>query len=145
LRPTVSHSFDYPSLGRLCMMTRVVRPVVLDLIKRSQADSDIVAGFAGELRGHMARAIWKGAITFGLVHLPVALYPAAQDSGIDFDWLDRRTLDPVGYKRYNKRTGRELKQEDIVKGVRQANGEYVVVSDEEVRAAFPKSTQTVEI
>jgi DNA end-binding protein Ku len=93
----------------------------------------------------MARAIWKGAITFGLVHLPVALYPATQDSGIDFDWLDRRTLDPVGYKRYNKRTGRELKQEDIVKGVRQANGEYVVVSDEEVRAAFPKSTQTIEI
>jgi DNA end-binding protein Ku len=71
----------------------------------------------------MARAIWKGAITFGLVHLPVALYPATQDSGIDFDWLDRRTLDPVGYPRYNKRTGRELKQEDIVKGVRQANGE----------------------
>ena len=93
----------------------------------------------------MARAIWKGAISFALVHVPVSLYPAAQDSGIDFDWLDRRSLDPVGYKRYNKRTGRELKPQDIVKGVRQPNGEYVVLSDAEVKAAFPKSTQSIDI
>jgi DNA end-binding protein Ku len=51
----------------------------------------------------------------------------------------------VGYKRYNKRTGRELKMQDIVKGVRQPNGKYVVVTDEEIRAAFPKSTQTIQI
>ncbi len=93
----------------------------------------------------MARAVWKGAISFALVHVPVSLYSAAQDSGIDFDWLDRRSLDPVGYKRYNKRTGRELKPQDIVKGVRQPNGEYVVLSDAEVKAAFPKSTQSIDI
>jgi len=93
----------------------------------------------------MARAVWKGAISFGLVHLPVALYPASRESGIDFDWLDRRSLDPVGYKRYNKRTGRELKSADIVKGVKQPGGGYVVISDEEVRAAFPRSTRTIEI
>lgn len=44
----------------------------------------------------MPRAIWKGAITFGLVHVPVALYPASQEVGIDFDWLDKRSMDPVG-------------------------------------------------
>jgi DNA end-binding protein Ku len=93
----------------------------------------------------MAHAIWKGAVTFGLVHMPVGLYSATRDSGIDFQWLDRRTLDPVGYKRYNKRTGRELKMQDIVKGVRQSDGRYVVVTEAEVRAAFPKSTQTIEI
>jgi DNA end-binding protein Ku len=93
----------------------------------------------------VARAIWKGAISFALVHVPVSLYPAVQDSGIDFDWLDRRSLDPVGYKRYNKRTGRELKPQDIVKGVRQANGKYVVLSEAEVKAAFPKSTQSIDI
>jgi DNA end-binding protein Ku len=93
----------------------------------------------------MAHAIWKGAVTFGLVHMPVGLYSATRDSSIDFQWLDRRTLDPVGYRRYNKRTGRELKMEDIVKGVRQRDGRYVVVTDAEVRAAFPKSTQTIEI
>ena len=93
----------------------------------------------------MAHAIWKGAVTFGLVDMPVGLYSATRDSSIDFQWLDRRTLDPVGYRRYNKRTGRELKMEDIVKGVRQRDGRYVVVTDAEVRAAFPKSTQTIEI
>jgi DNA end-binding protein Ku len=93
----------------------------------------------------MARALWNGAVTFGLVHMPVALFAATRDSSIDFQWLDKRSLDPVGYKRYNKRTGRELKMQDIVKGVRQADGRYVVITDEEVRAAFPKSTQTIEI
>jgi DNA end-binding protein Ku len=93
----------------------------------------------------MARAFWKGAVTFGLVHMPVSLSSATRDSSIDFQWLDRRSLDPVGYKRYNKRTGRELKMEDIVKGVRQPDGRYVVITDEEVKAAFPKSTQTIEI
>ncbi len=93
----------------------------------------------------MARAVWKGAINFGLVHVPVSLYPAVQENGIDFDWLDRRSLDPVGYKRYNKRTGRELKPQDIVKGVRQPNGKYVVLTEEEVKAALPKSTQSIGI
>ena len=93
----------------------------------------------------MPRAIWKGAITFGLVHVPVALYPASHEEDIDFDWLDRRSMDPVGYKRVNKRTGKEIDKADIVKGVKQDNGDYVVLSDEEIREAYPKSTQTIEI
>lgn len=91
------------------------------------------------------RVIWKGAISFGLVHVPVALYPASQDSGIDFDWLDRRSMDPVGYQRINKRTGKPIKGDDIVKGVQQDGGEYVIVSDEQIKAAYPVSTQTIEI
>ncbi len=93
----------------------------------------------------MPRAIWKGAISFGLVHIPVGLYPASSDSGIDFDWLDKRSMDPVGYKRINKRTGKEIERENIVKGVKADNGEYVVLSDDEIRAAYPKTTQTIEI
>lgn len=93
----------------------------------------------------MPRAIWKGAISFGLVHVPVALYPASQEVDIDFDWLDKRSMDPVGYKRVNKRTGKEIQKEDIVKGIKQDDGDYVVLSDEEIKAAFPKSTQTIEI
>ena len=93
----------------------------------------------------MPHAIWKGAISFGLVHVPVALYPASEESGIDFDWLDKRTHDPVGYKRINKRTGKEMKSEDIVKGIKQANGEYVILSEDEIKEAYPKSTQTIEI
>jgi len=93
----------------------------------------------------MPRAIWKGAISFGLVHVPVALYPASQEVEIDFDWLDKRSMDRVGYKRINKRTGREIANEHIVKGVKQDDGDYVVLSDAEIKAAFPKSTQTIEI
>lgn len=91
------------------------------------------------------RAIWKGAISFGLVHVPVALYPATRDEEVDFDWLDKRTLDPVGYKRINKRTGREISKEQIVKGVKQESGDYVVLSDDEIRQAYPATTQTINI
>jgi DNA end-binding protein Ku len=93
----------------------------------------------------MPRAIWKGAITFGLVLVPVSLYPASQEDDIDFDWLDKRSMDPVGYKRINKRTGKEIDKENIVKGVKQENGEYVLLSEDEVREAYPKTTQTIEI
>lgn len=93
----------------------------------------------------MPRVIWKGAITFGLVHVPVALYPASQEVGIDFDWLDKRSMDPVGYKRVNKRTGREIQADDIVRGIKQADGEYVILSEEQIEAAYPKSTQSIEI
>ncbi len=93
----------------------------------------------------MQRVIWKGAISFGLVHVPVALYPASQSTGIDFDWLDKRTMDPVGYKRVNKRTGKEIDKDNIVKGIKQQDGEYIVLSEDEIKAAYPKSTQTIQI
>ena len=93
----------------------------------------------------MPRAIWKGAISFGLVHVPVALYPASREEEVNFDWLDQRSMDPVGYKRVNKRTGKEITKEHIVKGVKQEDGSYVVLSDEEIKAAYPKATQTLQI
>jgi DNA end-binding protein Ku len=93
----------------------------------------------------MPRVIWKGAISFGLVHVPVALYPAAQEVGIDFDWLDKRSMDPVGYKRVNKRTGKDIQADNIVKGIKQDDGDYVVLSEDQIKAAYPKSTQTIEI
>lgn len=93
----------------------------------------------------MPRALWKGAISFGLVHIPVALYPAARSETLDFDWLDRRNMAPVGYKRVNKETGREVPRENIVRGLKHRDGRYVILTDEEIRAANVKSTQTVDI
>ncbi len=93
----------------------------------------------------MPHAIWKGAISFGLVHVPVTLYPASQDVSVDFDWLDKRSMDPVGYKRVNKVTNKEIEKEHVVKGIKQDNGEYIILSEEEIKAAFPKKTQTIEI
>ncbi|MBA1294389.1 Ku protein [Pseudomonas lurida] len=93
----------------------------------------------------MPRAIWKGAISFGLVHIPVSLVSATSHQGVDFDWLDKRSMDPVGYKRINKTTGKEVTKENIVKGVAYEKGRYVVLSEDEIRSAHPKSTQTIEI
>ncbi|SDU95926.1 non-homologous end joining protein Ku [Pseudomonas mucidolens] len=93
----------------------------------------------------MPRAIWKGAISFGLVHIPVSLVSATSSQGVDFDWLDKRSMDPVGYKRINKTTGKEVTKDNIVKGVAYEKGRYVVLSEDEIRSAHPKSTQTIEI
>lgn len=91
------------------------------------------------------RTIWKGAISFGLVHIPVGLHTATTESGVDFDWLDKRSMDPVGYKRINKRTGKEIDKDNIVKGVEYEDGQYVVISPDEIAEAYPRTTQTIEI
>ncbi|MCB4809817.1 Ku protein [Methylovorus menthalis] len=93
----------------------------------------------------MPRAIWKGAISFGLVHIPVELYPSHNAPGIDLDMLDRRDFSPVGYKRYNKTTGKEIHTEDIIKGYQYEKGEYVVLTDAEIRQANKEATQTIDI
>jgi DNA end-binding protein Ku len=93
----------------------------------------------------VARVVWKGAISFGLVHIPVSLYPGATSSTLDFDLLDKRDFAPVGYQRVNKRTGKAVAADQIVKGYEYAKGEYVVVSDADFEQANVKATQTVEI
>jgi DNA end-binding protein Ku len=93
----------------------------------------------------MAREVWKGAIVFGLVHIPVTLYPGAKPGGLDFDLLDERDMAPIGYERVNKRTGKPVAWEHIVKGYEYEDGRYAVMSEEDFRQANPKATQTVEI
>jgi DNA end-binding protein Ku len=93
----------------------------------------------------MARKVWKGAIVFGLVHIPLTLYPASRSNEVDFDMLDSRDMAPIGYERINKRTGKPVAWEHIVKGYQYEDGSYVVMSDEDFRQANPKATQTVEI
>ncbi|MEM5292882.1 Ku protein [Burkholderia sp. JPY481] len=93
----------------------------------------------------MAHMIWKGAISFGLVHVPVQLYPATQSEKVGFNLLDKRTIDPIGYKQINKRTGKDVTRENIVRGFEYEKDRYVVLSDDEIRSANPESTQTVDI
>jgi DNA end-binding protein Ku len=93
----------------------------------------------------VARVLWKGAITFGLVHIPVSLYPGSTSSTLDLDLLDKRDFAPVGYRRVNKRTGKEVAPDQIVKGYEYAKGEYVVVSDADFGQANVEATQTVEL
>ncbi len=89
--------------------------------------------------------IWKGAISFGLVHIPVTLKAAAREHRLSFDWLDSRDMAPIGYTRINKTTGKVVEWKDIVKGYEYEKGEYVLLSDEDFKRANPEATQTVEI
>ena len=93
----------------------------------------------------MARAIWKGSISFGLVSIPVGLFSAETRDEISFRQLDKKNLAPVGYKKYNKETGKEVELEDIVKGYEYEDDRYVLISDEDLRRANPEKTQTVDI
>lgn len=93
----------------------------------------------------MARALWKGAIVFGLVNIPVDLYPGARSSTLDLDWIDKRDMSPIGYQRINKATGKPVANDQIVKGYEYSKGRYVILSDEDFKQANPKATQTVEI
>ena len=89
--------------------------------------------------------MWKGAISFGLVHIPVEMYTAVSDKGLDLTMLDRRDFSPVGFKRYNKGNNKEVSWDDIVKGYEYTDGEYVVLSEEDLRRANPEATATIDI
>jgi DNA end-binding protein Ku len=93
----------------------------------------------------MARAIWKGSISFGLVNIPVGLFTASSTDELSFRQLDKRNLSPIGYRKYNKANGEEVESEQIVKGYEYESGHYVVLSDEDLKRANPEKTQTVEI
>ncbi|HZZ93877.1 MAG TPA: Ku protein [Usitatibacter sp.] len=93
----------------------------------------------------MPREIWKGSILFGLVQIPVSLYPAEQSEELSFTMLDRRDLQPVGYKRYNKSTGNEVPFDQIVKGYEVDDGRFVTLEKEDFKRANVEATQTVEI
>jgi DNA end-binding protein Ku len=93
----------------------------------------------------MARSLWKGAISFGLVHIPVEMHTAVSEQRLDLTMLDRRDFSPVGFKRYNKNNDKEVTWDDIVKGYEYSDGEYVVLSDEDLRRANVEATQTIDI
>jgi DNA end-binding protein Ku len=93
----------------------------------------------------MSRVVWKGAIVFGLVHVPVDLYPGAKANDLDLDWIDRRDLAPVGYRRVNKVTGKTVEMSDIAKGYAVSKGRYVLLDATDFEQANPKATQTIEI
>ncbi|MEX5219899.1 MAG: Ku protein [Nitrospira sp.] len=93
----------------------------------------------------MPRSLWKGAISFGLVNIPVVLYSAENRNNFDLTMLDRRNMKPVGFKRYNKETGKDVPWDEIVKGYEYEKERYVVLTEEDFRRANVEATQTVDI
>jgi DNA end-binding protein Ku len=93
----------------------------------------------------MPRTIWKGSLSFGLVNVPIGVYPATQDKSIHFNQFERDTSDRIRYKKVNERTGQEVEGANIVKGVDLGGGEYVILSDEELASAEPQRSRYIEI
>ncbi|HVF58479.1 MAG TPA: Ku protein [Thermoanaerobaculia bacterium] len=93
----------------------------------------------------MARAIWKGSISFGLVNIPVGLYSAEKREELSFDLLEKKSKSRIRYKRVAEKSGREVPWEQIVRGYEYEDGRYVVLSDEDLKRANPEATQTVDI
>jgi DNA end-binding protein Ku len=93
----------------------------------------------------MARAIWKGSISFGLVNIPIALYPATKREELKFRLLRKSDLSPVNYKRVAEKDGKEVPWNQIVKGYEYKKGKYVVLKDEDFERVDVEATQTVDI
>ena len=94
----------------------------------------------------MPHAIWNGSISFGLVTIPVTIFPAEDSSAsLSFHMLDKHDLAPVKQKRVNANTGEEIVWNDVVKGYELESGEWVVVTDDDFRAANVEATQTIDV
>ena len=93
----------------------------------------------------MARAIWKGTISFGLVTIPVGLFSAVSREELAFHLLDSRDFSAVHNKRVNEATGEEVPWEAIVKGFQLPDGHWVTVTDEDFAAANVKATRTIDV
>jgi DNA end-binding protein Ku len=93
----------------------------------------------------MARVIWTGALAFGLVNIPVGLYPATEDRTVHFNQFQKGTNDRIRYKRVNERTGQEVNFGDIVKGREVDEDTYVLLTDDELEAVEPGRTRTIDI
>jgi DNA end-binding protein Ku len=93
----------------------------------------------------MARPIWKGHISFGLVNVPVVLYSAERRADLSFRLIDSRNAARVRYERVNEETGEEVPWDKIVKGYEYEEGNYVLLSEEELEHASAELTRTIEI
>lgn len=93
----------------------------------------------------MPRSLWRGALSFGLIYVPVEVFGAAKDGSLSLHLLDSRDFAPVGYQRVNKNTGKEVDWAHIVKGYEYEKGRYVALSDADFKHANVKASETIEI
>jgi DNA end-binding protein Ku len=93
----------------------------------------------------MPRALWRGAISFGLVYLPVELRTATRESALPLHMLDSRNFSPVGYRHINKMTGKEVDWKHIVKGFEYSKGNFVALTEADFKHANVKASETIEI
>jgi len=93
----------------------------------------------------MTRPIWKGTISFGLVNIPISLFTAEKRNELHFKMLDKRTKSEIRYERVSAESGKPVPPDQIVKGYKYRDGDYIVLTDEDLRNAAVEATQTIEI
>jgi len=93
----------------------------------------------------MARATWSGSISFGLVSVPVKLYPATRPQTVHFNQLEEKTGARVRYQKVSDKSGKELDNDEIVKGYELASGKYVTFTDDELDELAPEGTRSIDI
>jgi DNA end-binding protein Ku len=91
------------------------------------------------------RSLWRGAISFGLIYVPIEMYSATKEHSLSLHFLDSRDFAPVGYERINKTTGKSVDWQHIVKGYEYEKGQYVALSDADFQHANVKASETIEI
>jgi len=92
------------------------------------------------------RAIWSGAISFGLVNIPVKIYTGVEaGEDLDLHMLSKKDLAPIRYARISTTTNKEIEWKDIVKGYEVEKGKFVVITDEDFKKASPEKTKTIDI
>jgi DNA end-binding protein Ku len=93
----------------------------------------------------MSRPVWNGSISFGLLNVPVQIFSGERSVDLHFRLLDSRDKKPIRYERINSDTGEEVAWKDIIKAFEYEKGNYVVIPEQELRAAAPEITETVAI
>ena len=93
----------------------------------------------------MARAIWTGSVSFGLVNVPVGLFSATQDHKVHFHQFEKGTKNRVRNQRVNEKTGDEVDYDDVVKGAEVGDGDYVMLTQEELESVEPGRSRTIDI
>src|SRR5437764_14861899 len=91
------------------------------------------------------RAIWKGSISFGLVYIPISVYPATKEEKLSFRQLRASDLSPIRYKKVAEADSKEVTADQIVKGLEYERGRYVVMKEEEFAKGRMESTHSIEI
>lgn len=91
------------------------------------------------------RSLWRGAISFGLIYVPIEMYAASKEHALSLHFLDSRDFAPVGYERINKSTGKSVDWQHIVKGYEFEKGQYVALADADFKHANVKASETIEI
>jgi DNA end-binding protein Ku len=91
------------------------------------------------------RSIWSGSISFGLINIPVKIFSASEDRGLDFRMLEKHGHCPISFARVCRATNQEVPYKDIVKGYEYQKGDYVILTDEDFAKVAPKKTKTIDV